>query len=348
MTQTLPLDYSTLAPPRKSWIAWINLFGTVAALILIYIAFGILRPESFFTLWNVVGILRQSTIVSVAAMGMTLIILAGGIDLSTGSMIALTTVVIAHLLTNDHAPLVAVTGGILIAIFCGMINGSFVVALRVVPFIVTLGTLMIYRGGAEGIAHEQKIDAPLTWLNDLLAAPRWRNWPQLKPLIFHGKFWQIFPTGVWMMFALVALMAAVLRYTVFGRHCVAVGSNEQTARLCGVHVQRTKILVYAIGGFFAGVAGLMQFSRLTVGDPTVAVGLELDVIAAVVIGGGSLSGGEGSPLGSLIGAAIMTTINSGCRQMGIDNWVQKIVTGSIIIVAVALDRLRRRRAAAIE
>ena len=150
------------------------------------------------------------------------------------------------------------------------------------------------------------------------------------------------------MFALVGLMWAMLRYTVFGRHCVAVGSNEQTARLCGVHVQRVKIMVYSVGGFFAGIAGLMQFSRLTVGDPTVAVGLELDVIAAVVIGGGSLAGGEGSPLGSLIGAAIMTTIGSGCRQMGIENWVQKIVTGSIIIVAVALDRLRRRRAAAVE
>jgi ribose/xylose/arabinose/galactoside ABC-type transport system permease subunit len=122
-----------------------------------------------------------------------------------------------------------------------------------------------------------------------------------------------------------------------------VGSNEQTARLCGVAVERVKLAVYTICASFAGLAGLMQFSRLTVGDPTVAVGLELDVIAAVVIGGGSLSGGEGSILGSLVGALIMTVIRSGCSQMGLPNWVQEIVTGSIIVLAVALDRLRHRR-----
>jgi ribose transport system permease protein len=118
--------------------------------------------------------------------------------------------------------------------------------------------------------------------------------------------------------------------------------NKQTARLCGVAVERVKVLVFMLGGAFAGLAGLMQFSRLTVGDPTVAVGLELDVIAAVVIGGGSLSGGQGSILGTLVGALIMTTIASGCTQIGLPNWVQQIITGAIIVVAVALDRLRHR------
>jgi ribose/xylose/arabinose/galactoside ABC-type transport system permease subunit len=136
----------------------------------------------------------------------------------------------------------------------------------------------------------------------------------------------------------------MLRYTRLGRHIFAVGSNEQTARLCGVAVERVKVMIYLMCGAFAGLAGLMQFSRLTVGDPTVAVGLELDVIAAVVIGGGSLSGGEGSILGTLVGALIMTVIASGCTQMGLPNWVQQIITGGIIIAAVALDRLRHRRA----
>jgi ribose/xylose/arabinose/galactoside ABC-type transport system permease subunit len=171
----------------------------------------------------------------------------------------------------------------------------------------------------------------LTWLVDLLAA--------LRP----GQSWQLFPTGVWILILLALLVAGMLRYTKLGRHIYAVGSNEQTARLCGVPVERVKVLVYTLSAGLAGVAGIMQFSRLTVGDPTVAVGVELDVIAAVVIGGGSLSGGEGSILGSIVGAIIMTVIRSGCSQMGLPNWVQEIVTGAIIVLAVALDRLRHRK-----
>jgi ribose/xylose/arabinose/galactoside ABC-type transport system permease subunit len=142
---------------------------------------------------------------------------------------------------------------------------------------------------------------------------------------------------------MAVVVAAALRYTKFGRHTFALGSNEETARLCGVAVERVKVALYALGGAFGGMAGVMQYSRLTVGDPTVAVGLELDVIAAVVIGGGSLSGGEGSILGSLVGALIMSVIRSGCSQMGLPNWVQEIITGGIIVVAVALDRWRHRR-----
>jgi hypothetical protein len=138
-------------------------------------------------------------------------------------------------------------------------------------------------------------------------------------------------------------VALLLRYTRFGLHVFAVGSNEATARLCGVPVGRVKVLVYTLGGAFAGVAGLLQFSRLTVGDPTVAAGTELDVIAAVVIGGGSLSGGQGTVTGSLLGALIMSTIRAGCSQMGLPNWVQEIVTGTIIVTAVTLDQLRHRR-----
>ena len=152
------------------------------------------------------------------------------------------------------------------------------------------------------------------------------------------------PTGVWLTIVMAIVVALVLRYTVFGRHIVSIGSNEQAARLSGIPVERVKVFIFMLGGVFAGLAGLLQYSRLTVGDPTVAVGLELDVIAAVVIGGASLSGGEGSILGSVLGALIMTTIRAGTSQMGLANWVQEIVTGSIIVVAVALDRIRLRRA----
>jgi len=154
----------------------------------------------------------------------------------------------------------------------------------------------------------------------------------------------ILAPGVWIMIVLAILVAIILKYTRLGRYIFALGSNERAARLCGVNVNRVKITVYALGGAFAGLAGLMQFSRLTVGDPTVAIGLELQVIAAAVIGGGSLSGGEGSILGSIVGALIMTVIRSGCSQMGLANWVQEIITGGIIVFAVAVDRLRHRRA----
>jgi ribose/xylose/arabinose/galactoside ABC-type transport system permease subunit len=133
-----------------------------------------------------------------------------------------------------------------------------------------------------------------------------------------------------------------MRYTRFGRHVVAVGSNEQAARLCGVPVERVKLAVFTLSGLFAGLAGLLSFSRLTVGDPTTAQGMELDAIAAVVIGGASLNGGQGSIAGSLLGALIMTTIRAGGSQYGLSNWVQEVVTGTIIVLAVALDRLRMK------
>jgi ribose/xylose/arabinose/galactoside ABC-type transport system permease subunit len=149
------------------------------------------------------------------------------------------------------------------------------------------------------------------------------------------------PSGIWLVIALAVMVAATLRYTQFGRHLFAIGSNERTARLCGVRVNRCKIVVYGLAGALAGVAGVMEFSRLSVGDPTVAVGLELDVIAAVIIGGGSLSGGKGTIVGTLAGAAIMAVIQVGCSQQGLPNWVQEIVTGGIIVCAVGLDQWRR-------
>ena len=165
----------------------------------------------------------------------------------------------------------------------------------------------------------------MTWLNDLLRVPR------------GGA---LLPSGIWAVIVLALIVAGVLRYTRFGRHVFAIGSNERMARLCGVAIVRTKVLVYVLTAAFAGVAGILQFSKLSVGDPTVAIGLELDVIAAVIIGGGSLLGGRGTVLGTLIGAAIMTIIQIGCSQKGLANWVQQIVTGGIIVAAVALDRMR--------
>ena len=299
--------------------------------------------EGLAACWRFVGgrnletIARQTSIVGIAALGMTLVIVMGGIDLSIGSMVALATVVIATVLNLQWLglqPLAAAGAAVAVCAGFGWLNGVLVTQLRVVPFIVTLGTMLLVRGAAKGLGREQKVDAPETWLNELLAS------------LSSEQRWMLLPAGVWVLVVTAILVALVLRYTRLGRHTFAIGSNEQTARLCGVPVDRVKIYIYSLGGLFAGLAGVMQFSRLTVGDPTVAVGLELDVIAAVVIGGGSLSGGEGSVLGSLVGALIMSVIRSGCSQMGISNWVQEIITGAIIIAAVAVDRWRHSRSRA--
>lgn len=320
-----------------NWRRWLNTLSPVIALFVVFELFVLIAPSSFATARNIEMIARQTTIVGIAALGMTLVIISGGIDLSVGSIVALSTVVIAWLLRYTGAgPLTAAIGGVAAAALFGLLSGVLITKLRIVPFIVTLGMMLVVRGAAKGIGREQKIDVDperLRWLQELLATvPKERSWMLLPP-------------GVWMLIILAVATAALLRYTRFGRHTFAIGSNEETARLCGVAVERVKMLVYTLCGAFAGLAGVMQFSRLTVGDPTVAVGLELNVIAAVVIGGGSLSGGEGSILGTLVGALIMTVIASGCTQRGYPNWVQEIITGAIIVIAVALDRLRHRRTA---
>jgi ribose transport system permease protein len=303
--------------------------GPLLGLVFVCAVFAFLIGPQFFRPVNLELIARQTAIVCTAALGMTMVIVAAGIDLSVGSIIALSTVVIALLLKRDVSPLVAALGGIGAAAACGLANGVLITRLRVVPFIVTLGTMLIVRGAAKGLADERRIEAPATWLNGLLRTVE----------AGRGLF---LPPGIWILLLLALLVAGVLRYTVFGRHLFAIGSNERTARLCGVRVEAVKVAVYTISAALAGVAGVMQFAKLSVGDPTVAVGLELDVIAAVIIGGGSLTGGNGTVLGTVLGATITSVVAIGCSQHGLANWVQQIVTGSIIVLAVALDRWRQK------
>lgn len=310
----------------------INWLGPFLGLILVMVIFSSIPEvrDRFLRVPNLKSVATQSVIVALGAMGMTLIIISGGIDLSVASNIALSSVITAFAINAGFPPLLAIFLGVITGGLIGLANGILITSLRLVPFIVTLGMLGIARGIAKWTAGNQKIDAPLTWVNELMAKSPRPSWLLMAP-------------GVWMMIVFAVVMAVILRYSVFGRHIFAIGSNEATARLCGIRIKRTKIIVYSLAGLFCGLGGVMGFSRLTVGDPTVAVGLELDIIAAVVIGGGSLSGGSGSILGSMIGVFIMSFLRNGCTMMGWPNYIQEIIIGAIIVVAVALDQIRHRK-----
>ncbi len=288
------------------------------------------RP--FITLDNFELMMRQAIIVGLGAIGMAYVIMTGGIDLSPGSTIALTTVGVAITIKATNNPALGIAAAVIIGLLAGLVNGLLVAKLKVGPFIVTLASMLIFRGIAKGLAHEQTIGSvPDTWISIFTKA------------LGKTERWQLIPKGAWVWLVLLVFMWFVLNRTVFGRNVVAVGSNEKTARLCGINISNVKIMVYAICGLFAGIAGLMQESRVGIGDPTIAAGEELKMIAAVVIGGGSLLGGEGSIFGAALGTLIMTTIGMGCSQMGIANWIQEIITGVIIVAAVTLDRYRMTR-----
>lgn len=304
---------------RPAWL------GPFIALLVVYAVFAVITPEhSFLRSQIFLTMARQSVVVAICALGMTLVIVTGGIDLSTGSLVALTTVIVAKMLKGGSSPATAVLVAVAVATGVGALIGVCVGRFRLMPFVVTLGAMTALRGSAIGLASEQKIDCDPKGLDRVLEA-------------------SLSAPGIWIAVTLAAIVAVVLGYTRFGRHVFAVGSNEAAARLCGIDAGRVKILVYAISSMLVGIAGVMEFSTLTVGDPTDSVGLELDVIAAVVIGGAPLAGGEGSILGSVFGALLMTVIRTGAVHMGMPSWVQHIVTGVIIFIAVAVDSARRRR-----
>jgi ribose transport system permease protein len=310
------------APSLKSAL---TLLGPFIALLVVYTIFGMMN-SAMFSQDVLLSLLTQTVIVGTAAIGMTLIIISGGIDLSVGSIIALCGVFAATLVTHTSAPVVFL-GTIALGAFCGLVNGSLTVGLRLLPFIITLGTMQIFRGAGKIATKGTPVNLPF----DVTAFKPWMGGAGI-------------PWGVWLMVLLVILFSLILRYTRFGRHIFAVGSNEHTATLCGINVSKVKILVYMISGAFAGLAAVMNMAKSSQGDPTTAMGMELDIIAAVVIGGASLSGGEGTVLGALIGALLMTTIRTGCVLNGIPTPWTEVIAGTVIIIAVIIDRLRHHRA----
>ncbi|MBX7170656.1 MAG: ABC transporter permease [Pyrinomonadaceae bacterium] len=311
---------------------WLTILGPFLGLALVILFFAVLTgsPEKYLSPFNIRIVLSQTVIVAIGAIGMTMIIIGGGIDLSVGSTIALSGVVTALCINTGINPIFAVLIGILVGAVVGFINGLAITGLRVVPFIATLGMLGVARGVAKWFANQQPVNVESTWVNELVVTVPNPSWILVAP-------------GVWITVILAILMAIVLRNTVFGRRVFVIGSNEAAARACGISTDKLKVWIYSLAGLFFGLAGVMQMSRLRQGDPTVAVGTELDIIAAVVIGGGSLNGGQGTILGAMIGALIMAFLRNGCQQMGWANYVQEIIIGTIIVAAVAVDQLRSRK-----
>ena len=323
---------------QKSWITG-PLLGLAAVLLLFA---GLLywkgQLGTFVSLANVQVLLHTSSVAGVIALGMLVIVLGGGIDLSVGSVVALVTVVtmqIYRLLEARHgsswASLAAVAAGVGVGGLAGLVNGLAITRLRVTPFVATLGMLSIARGLAVWLSGRKTLSFPGArpgWVDALsrAASPRY-----------------VFDPGVWSLFALAGLMAVLLRRTVFGRHCYAIGANAEAARLCGIAVERTKVWIYFLSGLLTGWAGILVFAQGSGGDPTSSVGLELDVIAAVVIGGASLSGGQGSVMGTLLGVLILGILSNGVTLFGVAVEVKYVLIGVIVIVNTALSQWQRSR-----
>lgn len=335
-----------LPAPTPNWRALILpfiglgfVFGLFTGLIALFEPDNV---DSFLSARNARTIITQTVIVGIGALGMTMVITSGGIDLSAGSQIALSSVACAltlNALSGGDPPAAGALAVILAVLAAmatggatGFFNGSVSCFLKLPPFIVTLGTMMIARGAAEALASQSQVRTGDNVLRTLMA----RN-PEPD--------WLVFAPGVWVMLALLGVVAVTMRYTLLGRYIYALGSNELTARLCGIPVTRYRILIYTLCGVLVGISGVMSYAFIESGDPTTAVAKELDMIAAVVIGGGSLAGGRGSPIGTIVGALIMTLLVSGCSMLNLPDPWQKVIIGFIIIGAVAVDSLKNRRKA---
>jgi ribose transport system permease protein len=332
-------------PRRAVGSQLLQSMGPLLALVVVVLGFTLADyfygQGRFSEMRNIRVVLTVTAPVAVAALGMTLIIISGGIDLSAGTASMLCATVLACALRADFPVVAAVALALATGAACGLLNGLLIGTLRIPPFIVTLGTMTIFLGLAKRMALDWagattvSVNRELipTWLMNLTSTmrPDWFGWvPNIA-------------SGVWLALAIAALVAALLRFTVFGRHLYALGSSEATARLCGVNILWTKVWVYVVAGLLLGAAGIYSFSLVKSATPIEGIGKELKFIAAVVIGGASLSGGRGSVLGTLAGAAIMGVITSGCDQLGIQNATQDMIIGLIIIAAVTLDRFRQRK-----
>lgn len=311
----------------KRFLPFISLI-VLCALIPLAEYFLLDQDPKFITSGNLAAIARQTAVITIMAMGMTMVMVSGGIDLSVGSMVGLTGVVGSMAMVKGGMPAAV---GFLICVLVGsasgLINGAAISILKIPAFIVTLGAMGIYRGLALYLCEG----------NAVVGLPQSAGYLAEKNLL--GAI----PLPLLMVVAIALIVHFVLSHTQLGRYCYAMGSNIEAARYAGIRVTRYQILYYIILGALAGLAGAIDVSRTVTGQPNAGEGYELNVIAAVVIGGGSLNGGQGTVVGTIIGSMIMGVLANGGNLLQISPFIQKIVIGSVIVLAVTFDEFQRRR-----
>jgi ribose transport system permease protein len=316
---------------RSDAIQRVMAFG---ALIVLSLGFSLASPY-FRTFDNFVGILLATAVNGVLALGVTFVIITGGIDLSVGTVMTFSAVMTGVLVTNWHLPIpIGILGGILAGSLAGLINGLMISRMKIPPFIATLGMLYATKGLSLVISELKPI-----YFNDT---------PAFREMAMGSLFGKIIPgfeipNAVLILFGAAVIAHLILSRTVLGRYTYALGSNEEATRLSGVNVAFWKTAIYVTCGFFAGLAGVLISARLNSAQPALGAGYELDAIAAVVIGGTSPSGGEGSIVGTVIGAFVISILTNGLRILSVPQEWQIVVTGGIVVLAVYLDILRRGR-----
>lgn len=300
-----------------------------ASLILLIVFFTV-SSENFFRFDNIIGILLSTAVIGVLALGSTFVIITGGIDLSVGTVMTFASVMTGVVITFWGLPIpFGIVGGILTGALCGFISGWLVAKMNIPPFIATLGMMMVTKGLSLVVSGTKPI-----YFTDGHA----KGFTQVAMAKLVG-----IPLAVYIFFGLAIIASVILSKTIVGRYNFAIGSNEEATRLSGVNTAYWKIVIYVITGAFAGIAGILMASRLNSAQPALGAGYELEAIAAVVIGGTSLSGGRGSILGTVIGALIMSVLTNGLRILSVPQEWQIVLVGLVVIMAVYADILRRRR-----
>lgn len=301
----------------------IRKMGPLLGLLLLSITLTILS-DRFFTIDNLLNVARQISLNAIISVGMTMVILTGGIDLSVGSIVALTGSVTAGLLVGGQAIFPAICIGMLVGALLGLFNGLLITRAEIPPFIATLGTMTV----ARGLTLVYTDGRPITGMEDAFR-------------FLGGGYLAGIPVPVIIMVLIFALTYIMLKKTRLGRYIYAIGGNEEAARLSGINTKKILLSVYVLGGLLAGVSGIIMASRLNSAQPTAGISFELDAIAAVVLGGTSLSGGVGTIGGTLIGAFIIGVLDNGLNLLNVSSFYQQIAKGLVILLAVFLDKKRR-------
>jgi len=319
-------------PARRSGVQARQKLLAFASLVALLAVFSLLKPDAFMTQDNVIGILQSTTVIGVLALASTFVIITSGIDLSVGVLMTFCAVMAGVFMVNLGLPMpLGIVATLAMGALAGATSGLAITRLKVPPFIATLGMMMLLKGASLIITNARPIYFSDVEGFDQIA---------LGSLIGDVLPGLPIPNGVLILFVVAVLCAVILNKTVLGRYTFALGSNEEAARLSGVNVDRWKLIVYTFGGGICGIAGLLIASRLNSAQPALGQGYELDAIAAVVIGGTSLSGGVGTIMGTVIGAFIMSVLINGLRIMSVAQEWQMVLTGLIVILAVYADRLR--------